>query len=61
MSEELIGCDLDPAEAITLLQQCEKESVSLSEKLHSIIQNFLPKGDNHLLKNNSSSSAPFLP
>ena len=54
MSKELIGCELDTTEAIALLKQCEKESISLSEKLMAIIKNFLPKGDNHLLKNHLS-------
>lgn len=46
----LLICEVDQTEAIELLQMCESEGVTLSEKLTSMMQNFLPRGDNHLLK-----------
>ena len=61
MQTELVGCDLENTDAIALLEKCQKEEVSISEKIQNIIQNFLPRGDNHLLKSNLPLSTPFLP
>lgn len=46
----LLMCELDTCEAIDFLSQCEAEGVSVSEKLKQLIQNFLPQGDNHLMR-----------
>ena len=32
MQTELIGCDLENTDAIALLEKCQKEEVSISEK-----------------------------
>lgn len=45
----LIMCEVEQVEAIRFLEKCELEGVTFSEKVLQLIQNFLPKGDNHLL------------
>ena len=46
----LLICELDTCEAIDFLSKCEDEGVSVSEKIKPLVQNFLPQGDNHLLR-----------
>lgn len=46
----LLGCELDQTDAIDFIRRCESEGVSSSEKITQLIQNFLPTGDNHLLR-----------
>ena len=46
----LIMCEIDQSEAIAFLEKCESEGMTFSEKVVQLIQNFLPIGDNHLLK-----------
>ena len=46
----LIMCEIEQPEAIAFLEKCESEGVTFSEKVIQLIQNFLPKGDNHPLK-----------
>ena len=45
-----IMCELDQADAIEFLARCQAEGVTFSEKVTELMQKFLPKGDNHLLK-----------
>ena len=54
MPVELLGCDLDNADAIRLLEKCEKENITLSQKIQTLIQNFFTRGDYHLLKKETS-------
>lgn len=46
----LLLCEMEQKEAIEFLNRCELEGVSFSEKITELIQNFLPRGDNHLLR-----------
>lgn len=46
----LLMCEIDQPEAIAFLSKCEEEGLSFSEKVEQLIKNFLPKGDNHLLR-----------
>lgn len=46
----LLMCEMEQTDAIDFLKMCEDEGVSFSEKITQLIQNFLPKGDNHLLR-----------
>lgn len=46
----LLFCEMEQKEVIEFLELCDSEGVSSSEKVTQIIENFLPRGDNHLLK-----------
>lgn len=46
----LIVCEIDQSEAIAFIQRCQEEGVSCSEKIETMVENFLVIGDNHLLK-----------
>lgn len=46
----LLLCELDLDTMIDFLERCKSEGLSFSEKIMQLIQNFLPQGDNHLVK-----------
>ena len=46
----LLMCEIDQPDAIAFLEKCEAEGLSFSEKIEQLIKNFLPPGDNHLLR-----------
>lgn len=46
----LIMCEVEQDEAIAFLSKCKNEGVTFSEKVAQLIKNFLPRGDNHLLR-----------
>lgn len=47
--KELLVAEVTNDELIRFVEMCKSEEKSVSEKMSELIQNFLSKGDNHLI------------